>query len=88
VVDSLAQAASGGDLHHAIRQGAMVESDVYAELADIASGAIPGRSRPDERFVFDSTGLAVQDHAAVEMVFERASARGGLPTIRLDDITT
>lgn len=88
VVDSRAQAAAGGDLHHAIASGTMSVEDVYAELSEVVSGAKPGRGHADERYVFDSTGLAVQDHAAVEMVFERASARGGLPTIRLDDITT
>jgi alanine dehydrogenase len=86
VVDSRTQAAAGGDLHHAIRLGAMTEEDVYAGLADVVSGAISGRTGPDERFVFDSTGLAVQDHAAAEMIYERACAMSGLPTILLNDV--
>ena len=86
VVDSRAQAAAGGDLHHAIRSRAMTVQDVYAELAEVVSGAVAGRSRPEERYVFDSTGLAVQDHAAAEMIFQRASATYDLPTVRLDDV--
>jgi ornithine cyclodeaminase/alanine dehydrogenase-like protein (mu-crystallin family) len=86
VVDSRLQAAAGGDLHHAIASGAMRVQDVYAELADVVSGAKPGRSGSDERYVFDSTGLAVQDHAAAEMIFRRALAMGGLPALRLDDL--
>jgi ornithine cyclodeaminase/alanine dehydrogenase-like protein (mu-crystallin family) len=35
--------------------------------------------------VFDSTGLAVQDHAAVAMVFERARSMRDVTSIRLDD---
>jgi alanine dehydrogenase len=86
VVDSRAQAAAGGDLYHAIRSRAMTVQDVYAELAEVVSGAVTGRSRPEERYVFDSTGLAVQDHAAAEMIFQRASATCDLPTVRLDDV--
>jgi alanine dehydrogenase len=86
VVDSRAQAAAGGDLHHAIRLGAITDENVYAELADVVSGAMPGRTSPQERFVFDSTGLAVQDHAAAEMIFERACAIGGIPTVVLNDL--
>jgi ornithine cyclodeaminase/alanine dehydrogenase-like protein (mu-crystallin family) len=85
VVDSLAQTASGGDLHHAIRAGAMTVDGVHAELAEVVSGRKPGRSREDERCVFDSTGLAVQDHAAVAMVFERARSMRDVTSIRLDD---
>ena len=63
----------------------MTEADVYAELADIVTGRVAGRSRDDERWVFDSVGLAVQDHAAARMILERAGARADLPSIRLDD---
>ncbi len=86
VVDSRLQASAGGDLHHAIKNDAMTVQDVYAELAEVVSGAKPGRSRAKERFVFDSTGLAVQDHAAAEMIYERARARAPPPSIRFDDV--
>jgi ornithine cyclodeaminase/alanine dehydrogenase-like protein (mu-crystallin family) len=85
VVDSRAQAAAGGDLYHAIRTGAMTVDDVHAELADVVSGTRPGRTRADQRYVFDSTGLAVQDHAAVAMIFERARGVRDAPSMRLDD---
>ena len=85
VVDVRAQSAAGGDLGHAVRLGVMTEADVYAELADIVTGRVAGRSRDDERWVFDSVGLAVQDHAAARMILDRAGARDDLPSIRLDD---
>ena len=85
VADSRSQATAGGDLGHAVRRGLMSEQDVYAELGDIVAGRAAGRSGDDERWVFDSVGLAVQDHAAAAMILERANARSDLPLIRLDD---
>ena len=86
IVDSLSQAAAGGDLAHAIKSGVMKPDAVYAELADIVTGRVPGRPDDDRCTVFGSTGLAVQDHAAAAMVFERACQQPGVPALRLDDI--
>ena len=76
VADVRAQCAQIGDLHHAIAAGAMRESDVHAELADILAGRRPGRDNPHEITMFDSTGTALQDVAAAALVHERASAEG------------
>ena len=76
VVDLLTQASVLGDLHHAIVAGAMSASDIHGELAALVCGRIAGRARDDEVFVFDSTGVAVQDLAAAEMIYERARASG------------
>lgn len=83
VVDSLAQASTMGDLHHAIEAGAMQATDAHGELAQLAAGRIPGRVNADEQWVFDSTGLSIQDLAAAEMIYERARAAGGVPQIQL-----
>jgi alanine dehydrogenase len=85
VVDSRSLAVAGGDVGHAVRRGLLSEQDVYAELGDIVAGHMSGRSGHDERWVFDSVGLAVQDHAAAAMILDRAAARSDLPVIRLDD---
>ncbi len=80
VVDVLAQCVAIGDLHHAILAGAMKESDVHAELAEVASGKKRGRASAEEIVVFDSTGTAVEDVAAAAMAYERAVASGrGIP---------
>jgi alanine dehydrogenase len=76
VVDSLDQAAVMGDLHHALRAGAVRREDVHAELWEVASGRKPGRVSEDEVTVFDSTGVALEDVAAAALVFERAVASG------------
>jgi len=82
VVDIVEQCAAIGDLHHALDAGTMTRQDVYAELGEIVAGRKPGRTARGETFVFDSTGMALQDAAVAVMVLERArTQRRGL---RLD----
>jgi ornithine cyclodeaminase/alanine dehydrogenase-like protein (mu-crystallin family) len=76
VVDLLDQCAAFGDLHHALAAGVCRRGDVHAELGAIVAGRAPGRTRPDEITVFDSTGMALQDAAAAVEVYERALAAG------------
>lgn len=83
VVDSVPQAATMGDLHHAIAAGVMKASDVQGDLAALVAGQMPGRAGGDERWIFDSTGLSIQDLAAAEMIYQRAKAAGGVPQILL-----
>jgi ornithine cyclodeaminase/alanine dehydrogenase-like protein (mu-crystallin family) len=85
VVDSLAGCAAGGDLHHAIKAAVMTEQDVHGELSAIVAGRVPGRTGPDQVFVFDSTGTALQDIAAAVLVYRRAAdARAGLRVVLND----
>ena len=76
-VDSLDQAAKGGDLHHALAAGAMRLEDVRGELAALVAGRIPGRQNDQEITIFDSTGVAIEDVAAAIVVYERGGAAGG-----------
>jgi alanine dehydrogenase len=76
VADILAQAATMGDLHHAIRAGALRPDDVHAELGELVAGRRPGRQRADEITIFDGTGSGLQDVAAAAQAYERALARG------------
>lgn len=73
VPDDLAQALEMGDTHHAVRAGAMTPASIHAELRAIVSGRTPGRTARDQLFVFDSTGMAIEDLAAADLVFARAS---------------
>ncbi len=83
VVDLVDQAASIGDLHHAIDAGVMRLADVHAELGEVLAGLRPGRTSDDETFVFDSTGTALQDVAAAAVVYERAIRSGCGTTLEL-----
>jgi alanine dehydrogenase len=76
VVDILEQCASSGDLHHAIRSGAVSRSDVHAELGEVVAGKKPGRTSQEEIIIFDSTGMALQDVAAAALVYEKAEQAG------------
>lgn len=77
VVDLLEQCASIGDLHHALDAGVVTRAAVHAELGEVVAGLRPGRRDPDERIIFDSTGVAFQDAAAAKLVFERLRDAGG-----------
>jgi ornithine cyclodeaminase/alanine dehydrogenase-like protein (mu-crystallin family) len=75
VPDVLDQAVYMGDLHHALDAGVMTREDVRAELGTLISGAGPGRARPDEITIFDSTGTGIQDVAAAARAYEVALTR-------------
>ena len=71
VVDTRAAALTeGGDIVAAIASGAIDASAVAADLADLACGVHPGRTRDDEVTVFKSVGFALEDLAAAEAVFD------------------
>jgi ornithine cyclodeaminase/alanine dehydrogenase-like protein (mu-crystallin family) len=76
VADIGEQCAEIGDLHHAIDEGLMNLSDVYAELGEIVAGLKPGRTATEEITIFDNTGTALQDVAAAALVYERAVKQG------------
>jgi alanine dehydrogenase len=74
VADSLEQSCTIGDTHHAIDRGLMRKENVYAELSEIVAGRKPGRTSNDEIFVFDSTGVAIEDAVAAVAVYEAAQS--------------
>jgi alanine dehydrogenase len=76
VVDVLEQCATMGDLQHALKAGVLTRDDVYAELAEVLMGKLPGRRSDDEITIFDSTGTALEDVAAAIVVYEKALAQG------------
>jgi len=76
VVDILEQAATMGELHHAIAAGLVSSADVHASLGQVIAGQRPGRETAEQIFVFDSTGTALQDVAAAALVYERAKSTG------------
>lgn len=70
VVDTRAGAlAEAGDVVQAIREGAITESHVAADLFDLCRGAHPGRRSAEEITVFKSVGWAGEDLAAAVLAF-------------------
>jgi alanine dehydrogenase len=76
LVDDLEACASGGDLNHALRSGAVSKDRVHADLAELASGRRQGRLAVDELVIFDSSGSGVQDVAAAWAAYQEADRLG------------
>ena len=74
VVDVLEQCAAIGELHHALDLGLLTKGSVHAELAEVLTGRMPGRTTESEITIFDSTGTALEDVAAAAVVYEKAVA--------------
>jgi alanine dehydrogenase len=83
VTDLTEQGSTMGDLHHAIRAGAMRAADVYAELGELVAGRKPKRTQAHDITLFDGTGVGIQDVAAAARAFALASAAGAGRTLRL-----
>jgi alanine dehydrogenase len=67
--DEWEQASAGGELANAVDAGLAKREDV-TQLGDVLNGE-PGRRAADEITLFDSTGLAIQDLAICQAVYER-----------------
>jgi ornithine cyclodeaminase/alanine dehydrogenase-like protein (mu-crystallin family) len=72
-----------GDLVIPIRDGAVQESHIRAELGEILEGAKPGRLTAQEITLFKSVGLAVEDLSAADIVYRRARDDRDVPRIDL-----
>ena len=66
-VDGRAGALLAGDLAAPIAEGALAETDIAGDLADLVRGTRPGRTSASERTVFKSAGLALEDLVAATL---------------------
>jgi alanine dehydrogenase len=79
IVDSRAAALTeSGDVVMAIRDGLFGESHIAAELGEVVKNPKLGRRDANEITIFKSLGLAVEDVAAADLAYKRATqlARG------------
>lgn len=67
-VDTVEGAVKSGDLHAPLRSGAITAGSIKADLKALCQGLHPGRSRADERTVFKSVGMSLEDLAAADLV--------------------
>lgn len=73
VVDSRASAfQESGDIVLGLREGRFAPSHIVAELGELVSGRIPGRTAESQVTIFKSLGLAVEDLAAAHLAYRRA----------------
>jgi ornithine cyclodeaminase/alanine dehydrogenase-like protein (mu-crystallin family) len=68
--DEWEQASAGGELANAV-EAQIIEREQVTQLGDVLAGSAEGRRGPDEITLFDSTGLAIQDLAICQAVYER-----------------
>jgi ornithine cyclodeaminase/alanine dehydrogenase len=77
VVDSLEAAlAEAGDIIIPLKNGVIQREQIWAELGELVLGKKPGRESSEERTLFKSVGLGIQDAAVAKLVFSRAQSLG------------
>lgn len=69
VADSIAQCLERGEIHQALKTGAIREADLV-ELGSIIAGEAAGRTSQDQVTIADLTGVAVQDIQISKAVYE------------------
>lgn len=72
VVDFIPQAFTVGDFAKPKEEGAITESDIYAEMGQIVCGEKKGRTNPNEITLFKATGLAIEDVGTAYKVYQLA----------------
>lgn len=76
VIDSRADCLDrAGDFIIPIRQG-LLRREGVAEIAEIVSGARPGRRTPQDIVVFKSSGVPIQDLVTAQHIARRANEQG------------
>jgi len=72
VVDDWSQSCHGGEINVPLTKGIIDKEDVWGDICEIVAGLKHGRTSPDEITVFTSTGLAIQDAATANVVYQKA----------------
>ena len=68
-----------GDIVSPLTRGVIAESDIVADLFELARGEATGRRDDSEITLFKSVGTALEDLAAAELVVERVEAAAASP---------
>lgn len=76
IIDDWGQAPHSGEVNVPLSQGRISQSDLRATLGEVLRGVKPGREKPEDITVFDSTGLAVQDLAVAKHLYDRCLQKG------------
>ncbi len=73
-----------GEYIQAVENGLVEQGLVVPEIGEVMNGDHPGRTSETEITLFRSLGLAVEDIATAQLVFERAIARGIGTSVDMD----
>jgi alanine dehydrogenase len=72
IVDDRSQASHSGEINVPLAKGIISEKDIHGTLGEVVTGKKEGRTSSEEITIFDSTGLAIQDVAAADLVYKKA----------------
>jgi ornithine cyclodeaminase len=65
-----------GDYILAAKEGLITERSIVGEIGEVLLGQVRGRTSNDEITLFKSLGLAIEDLACAEYLFEKAKREG------------
>lgn len=72
VVDDIPQASHSGEVNVPLSKKLITVKNICCELGEVIAGKKKVRMKDSDITVFDSTGLAIQDVAAADMVYRKA----------------
>jgi ornithine cyclodeaminase/alanine dehydrogenase-like protein (mu-crystallin family) len=76
VTDHVEQAkVEAGEFRDLVAEGKLAWSDIR-ELGELVTGKAKGRASPSDLTLFKSLGIALEDMAFGELVYQRALAQG------------
>ena len=58
-------------------KGEITDDHLLGEIGEILLGKVQGRTSPDDVTLFKSLGVAVEDVAAIHLIYRKALATGG-----------
>jgi ornithine cyclodeaminase len=65
-----------GDFLFPKKEGALGDEHIRGELGDLLLGTLQGRTSPDEITLYKSLGIAVEDLASVQYIYQQALEKG------------
>lgn len=72
IVDDMPQASHSGEVNVPLSMKLLTERDIFGELGEVIAGTKKARTKDSDITVFDSTGLAIQDVATANLVYQTA----------------
>jgi len=86
VTDTREEALTGaGEIVIPLREGAITKDHLYGEIGEIAGGSKAGRQEEKEISLYKSMGIAAEDVAAADYLYQQAVKQGIGTTVHLED---
>lgn len=77
--------AAAGELLIAIKEAAVTEEHIVAEIGEVADGTLEGRTSAEDITLYKSLGVAAQDLAAAHLLHLRSMEQGFGQSVNLTD---